>query len=282
MKLERTKIPFKTKPKPYLDPDGVKWMGSRDIDKVTEFIENNDEAGLNDFINNRMGRYEEMLSEGNAGLATRDYLNSLLGSAIIKKDPEIKAIVNNSFTDEDQTVRLAKVLKDKVYPGLTDNVTADERGSFYVKPLNKQTEQINIDRYENAPTKVASVLHEYGHNLDFPQKMGDQAKKAALLKLKPQYSKVLNDEKIPRTTHSEGGRNNPRIPNFEDYDWTEGEFNSDWMRDPLNIQDQQAKEHHIRRNYPLDNLKNFIKGGYDEIVESKPDKFNKLKKLVSV
>lgn len=279
MKLsDRTKIPLRPVEKSIPDIDKIPYMGDDDLPEVMKFIKAKDDKGLKEFINNKMKDYEEAYSD-QAGLPTRDYLNSLLGAAVLSQDPELELESTHAQYDPKRTIELAKKLKDKVYPGLTNNVTAEYEGSQYQKARNGKPDRLNIDPSQSRFAKIGHILHEYGHNLDRFQKNEDEEGKSKLLKLKPEYSKVLNSDEVQSTTHSEAGYKNPRIPNFEDYNFESGDFNSDWMRDPTDVQDEQAREHHINRNYPMDNLKNFINGGLDKVVDT--DKLNKLKKLMS-
>ena len=273
-KVPRSKIPLRAPRLPKVDPGQLPYMAMDDLDQVKQLVESGDEAALTKFINDKLLPYERNYPD-QAGVATRTYLDSLLGSAVTELSPEIFEASRWAQFDPNATKELTKLVRDRVYPGMTGNITSDnELGDEY----NHETDTINIDPAAPRNKKIGTILHEYGHNLDNIRRDHTRGKEhPALIAKKSAYTKVLKDE-LDRfnTTQGEGGDNRP-TPNFQDYDWQAGDFNSDVMRDPLDIQDEEARAHHLNRNYPLDNLKNVIKGGLDEIVDATPDKFNKLR-----
>ncbi len=296
MKLDRTKIPFKPKEDEPVFAANIPRLASEDVDKVMELIQQNKEPELKELINSRMAPYEKEFSEGGAGLATRDYLTSLLGESIIKKHPEYQGVAHHHPSVMKDYLHK---FRDQFYPGLKEGLKdlgmSDEITLDYLKgPQYSPDEGLNMDPNSISTAKMLGTMgHELGHATDFLGQKANALKKyypdepktekakevlERLLKIKPEYAQALGDEHNTHrdTTSSESGYNNPVIPNFKDYNWKEGDFNSDYMRDPLDIQKKVGEDHHHDRNYPYENLFNMVKE--DKLVEASP-KFSKLKKL---
>lgn len=298
MKLDRPKIPFKPKEDEKVFSANIPRMASEDVAKVMEFIQQNKETELKELINSRMAPYEKEFAEGGAGLATRDYLTALLGETIMKKHPEYEGI---AFHHPSMMKEHLSKFRDQFYPGLkeglksmgmSDELTLDP----FEGPQYSPDKGLNMNPNITSTAKLLGVMgHELGHATDFlgqkananlkyypdePQAEVTKKVLANLLKLKPENKQALGDSENTHrdTTSSESGYNNPVIPNFKDYNWEEGDFNSDYMRDPLDIQSEVGEDHHHDRNYPYENLFNMVKK--DKLVEAKP-RFNKLNKLLT-
>jgi hypothetical protein len=102
------------------------------------------------------------------------------------------------------------------------------------------------------------------------------------IKKLPKLKKL--DSGQSRTTNSEidgwmnkGYSKIKRMPNFEDYDWKSGDFNSDVIQNPVDKYKQIGTDHHSGRAFSLDNFINFAKGGLKDVVQNE----NRFKKLRS-
>jgi phage pi2 protein 07 len=166
------------------------------------------------------------------------------------------------------------------------------RGSEY----NTETGDINLNEqgFYSPNKRSATIAHELAHSFDDLAEQYGEEKESILgpsrekeeaiqrmLKLKPEYSKILNDPSFHKKEKStqEGGATNRPAPNFQDYDFASGKFKSFIKKLPSSIQEELATEHH-GRNYPLEGIKALSKGGFDKLVEASP-KFKKLRSLIS-
>jgi hypothetical protein len=277
IRIDRTRIPNRPRSFDEIDPDDISLLAGADYDLVRQLVESGDEEALDQLINSRMVDYERAYPDL-AGVPTRNYLDSLLGEAVTREDPEIQSAAEDSDSDEG-IKKLARLIQNKVYPGLTKKVGVikeDGFGGMYYP----DTDRLEVNPNKPKLARVGTILHEYGHNLDEIRDNPDrQDEIKPLVARKAAYNRILNGDAKSPTNHSEGGSNYP-TPSFDDYNWEEGDFNSDQIRSPVDIQDEEARAHHIDRNYPKDNLKNVIQKGLDGIVEA-PSRLGKLRKLMS-
>jgi hypothetical protein len=257
MKLDRKpKIPLRHEEDKELFSGNIPNLAAEDAAQVMELVKQSKDQELKDLINKRMTPYEKQYSIRNAGLPTRDYLTALLGETIKKKHPKYEGM---AFGSPDDIKKNVVKFRDQFYPGLqkllkergmSEVITADpNEGNQYSGRTG-----LNIDPNGISTAKMLGTIgHEMGHAADYAQE-------------NPAY----------RTTRNEGGYSNPVTPNFEDYNWEGGDFDSDYMRAPMEIQDDVGKDHHLERNYPYENIFNMVKD--DKLVEAKP-RFSKLNKL---
>jgi hypothetical protein len=295
MKVDRTQIPYEPKEsRNDLFLADVDKMADQDADKMFELAREGKTEEMNDLINSRLSAYEQHpgLYKKQAGILTRDYVNRIFGKGLNERIPGV------AETKDD--VEAAKMIRTQLYPGLnetlkaynySDAITNDpEKGSqfdsYHPGPKN---EGMNIETGMHPSTRSATIAHELGHGINTISRNrkrygADDKQEAAvenMKRLKPATASLLDDEekKLQGLTSAESGYDNYPAPNFSDYDFESGNFNSDVQKTPANIQDQISREHH-GRNYPLENIKNMSKkGGLNNVVDSEEDtKFQELMK----
>lgn len=275
-------------------------MAEKDYEKVKELVQSKDEQKLRDFINKRLTKEENISSR--PGLATRDYMNALTGEAVKKRYPEIKqAALEGSPAD------LGKIVRSKMFPNIEKalkayNLSSDIESSDRYDSVNPETGLMRLSGRETPSGNVGTAIHENAHLLDvlakkyskdkyFANREGrniDPEKEKAIrefLKSKPAATSSFEedpdkDEKFLREVTRQEIRNrygklieNPEIPNFGDYDFEKGEFHSDMIRDPIDVQEESGRPHHLDRNQTYENM---IKTLEDE---GKLDRVTMFKKL---
>lgn len=291
MKVDKIKIPF--------IPERFEYNNKPTLEEVSyleSLAKENKIKELEEYVNRKMVGNE--LSTFNPGLPTRDYLGSALHQLVLKRYPELKEMSNLEKVD---------FLKNKVYPGLDDlkksfnlsnNIKVNpNEGSLYRPSTSKRgpAGEVNIDPY--AESFIDDTLHEVAHSVDDPIKTllknrsryGDisnlekeEAAMADFIKKNPKIKKLVDSGKR-HTTSSEAltrYKNISRVPNFEDYNWKEGVFNSDTIGNPVDKYKEVGGEHHIDRPFSLDNFINFSKGDLKDIVNAN-DKFKELRKKLT-
>jgi len=272
-KIDSIKIPF-TPNEPDVFESDIKALAEQDSSQVNDLIKQNKIEELKDLIDKRMLPFEQKYSDS-AGLATRDYIENLLGKSVLDKYPDIAQKVSNSRYDAGLTSGLAKEMHERVYPGV-DNVKEfgtqlEDNGQF------SRSGEIKINPNLGDYKKISTMLHESGHAFD-DKISNDPKKNNELAAKKAAYESIINSPSI-RASSEEGSKPNVRSSNLSDYDWEQGRFNSDYIKSPSELQDEDARGHHRGRNYPLDNLINVNKDGLDSVVDS--GKFSKIKKAIS-
>lgn len=277
MKLNRDKVPF-SKIKNLLPVKEAEFpfheVPFSEDEIMSSNFDTDSEEGRKLLEQNRTKEFKDLLDKRNlvddlvyddAGISARSFLDSMLDKEIHSQNPELKNL---------KTLPLIAALKKKYYPDLdeaSDKVGISTETSAEVGEGDNFSpdDGINID-----PTRAGqagTIMHELGHQLDRTYKsvknnqeypfIGGENKEVTELfkklnKTNPEYAKVL-DKEVDLTDSESGEQNNP-IPNFSDYNWKEGDFNSNFMTNPSDLQDMIAKKHHIGRNYPFDNLMNLI------------------------
>lgn len=293
MKVDKIIIPFKEQEFEHNvepTPEEVSYLESLvKKDKIKEFEE---------YVNKEMMGAE--LNTFNPGIPTRDYLASALHQIVLKRHPELK---------EMSTVQQINFLKNQAYPeldnlkkefNLSNNIkTNSVEGSLYRTNTSERgpAGEVNVDPHSSS--FIDDALHELSHSVDAPIKMinknksryGDKSnidkQQAAMdnfIKKNPKIKKIMDSGKT-YTTNSEAlakYKNIGRSPNFEDYNWKSGDFNSDQIGNPIDKYKEVGGEHHIDRPFSLENFINFSKGGLKDIVktEEPPSKFSKIKKII--
>jgi hypothetical protein len=291
MKVNKTKIPFESEEfeKNYSPTE-------EEVSYLESLVKQNKIKELEDYVNKKMIGRE--LDAFHPGIPTRDYLASALTTSIKNKYPELKKMTE---------VESFNFLKNRVYPGLDDLKSKfGLSNEADIAPYNEDSYtpigKVNAGKINlNSENKdyIDSALHELAHSIDDPIKYikknsrpyGDKTnldiKKSALeefAKKNPKIKKLIDSENS-YTTKTEAlarYKNIARSPNFEDYDWKSGEFQSDVIQNPIDKYKEVGGEHHMDRPFSLDNFINFNKGDLKDIVKNEQDqsKFPKIKKLI--
>jgi hypothetical protein len=299
-------IPYELEP--YEQPESsAQLMAEKDYDTVKELVKSGNKQRLRDFINKRLTASENI--SATPGLSTRDYMSALTGEAVKRKYPEIRKAALEGTPDElgraVQKVMLPDVEKSLKSYNLGAGIESGEKDT-----TNEETGLIRLSGRETPSGNIGTAVHENAHILDALAKKYSKAKYIAkaegrdisperesvireFLKKKPAATSLFQetpgeDEKFKRyTTEKEslnkyGGRfENPEIPNFEDYDFKTGQFQSDVIKDPIDVQKESGEYHHLDRNQPYENMiKTLEDDGSLERV-TKQDRFKKLRSLIS-
>ena len=288
MKLAKPKFPFMRKFDPSFEAE-LPFLEENISEK--EFMDTNNAAAEAENLikQNRIAEFKKLIDKKNIldehsgnepGISTRSYLDNLLGEQIIKENPELL-----NFHEDKKIPELVKQLKNKFYPQI--NELGEVSGNSYDVSANKgegdnynPSRGLNIDPNQHSfvTGKVGTIMHELGHQLDKSIESGENKRTYPLTNIKrksvnefldklysqnPKYKELANtpNPHEDEMTHSEAGATNNPIPNFRDYDYGAGEFKSDFVRNPTDLQDEIAKKHHKNRNYPFDNLINLIQKG---------------------
>ena len=290
MKFKRSRIPqthqfdpsfeaeFPFTEQPILEDDAVNGAGG--FKRIQELIKQNRIPEVKRVIDTN-AMLEEM-GTTQPGLPTRDYMDSYFGKQLQEDTPEMSQF--DDMTPESQ-LKLAAMLRDKYYPNM-DQLTKLSGNPTEITALKGEGDKysdrdgLNIDsgHDDTVAPKASTIMHELGHRLDYSLEDAEDKAKPGFFSLdRGETAKELNDiyRKNPQyrdlakqenpnaneMVDSEDGFINPIIPNFADYNYPEGEFNSDFMRNPTDLQDEVAKKHHKNRNYPFDNLVGLIQKG---------------------
>jgi hypothetical protein len=306
MKVNRDKIPFK--PQEF----EINYSPSdEDVSHMENLVKEGRLNELYDFINNKMVGAE--LESDAPGTPTRDFLSEALSKSIRKAHPELDSLSSEQklqyFKDQVYPGLDYFRRKMKLYPLKLKAVS--HIGSSY----NHDTGVLNYDRAANKAEEEAVMLHELGHAVDHP--VQDQAVRDSQYStydrpvdpdslffenyIDSQFKRKMLDkyiQKLPKlsklekygqqqTTNSEvrgwGGEGYSKIkrmPNFEDYDWKSGDFNSDVIQDPVKKYQDVGTDHHSGRAFSLDNFINFARGGLKDVVKNE-DRFKTLRKKLS-
>lgn len=299
-KVPKRKFPYEYEP----SDTPVESLAQQDLDKIKTLKDDKDK--LRSFINDRMANYE-LDPRIRPGLPTRDYLNALTGESVLRNDPELAKIAEEQGSPE-----LGKAVRSKMFPDLdkalqAHNMSTDVEAG---EDLTSGSGKMSLKRTANKAANVGNAIHENAHLLDFlaykhsKDKFVEKNKGAPVskermstiqkfLKSKPAAIPLFTDkpDSYPifekRTTEDESINrygeepSNPRVYNFSDYSFPEGEFKSDMIRTPLDVQDESGEAHHIDRNQTYDNMIKSIEdnGRMDRL--TKTDRFKKLRTLVS-
>lgn len=292
---EPTEVPYQSGYSIPVTPDYL--PSDEDIKHLQKLVKEGRDAEAENFVNRAiLSREEETLSPG---LPTRDYLARALHKSILDRYPnlnEMKAIDKSSYLPDKAYLGL-KELKEKLK--LSNQIVNSMYDSSYVPIGSKSrvgepgTVQIGIynDSY------LDDILHENAHAVDDiianakkgKWKEGSDELKAIqnFVKNNPKLKK-LYDSPVKETTTNEDTslktkrRYSPirRVPNFQDYNFKTGEFDSDTIESPIQKYKEVGGEHHIERPFSLENFKNFTKGGLEDIVRT-DEKFSKLRKIIA-
>lgn len=279
-------------------------LAEKDYDTVKSIVKSGDRSKLRDFINKRLTTSENISST--PGLATRDYLSALTGESVKRRYPEIKKAAL-----EETPADLGKAVRSKLFPNIEKALGAFKLSSD-VKMGNRDTTSpegvITLSGRQIPSGDIGTAIHENAHLLDFLAKKYSKEKaiaKAEGREIAPEKEKVIREflkskpasaplfeedpeddkkfEKYTTLTEKENkyGKklDNPEIPNFGDYDFEKGEFRSDMIRDPLDVQEESGKPHHLDRNQTYENM---IKALEDEGKLDRLTKENNFKKLRSI
>jgi hypothetical protein len=300
MKAKRTKIPYRK--------DVVKFQSKptkKDLEQMKDYAQRDQIQNLKDLVNERVASMEE--GGYVPGLSTRDFLSSALSESIKERYPELK-----KMSEQEQ----AEFLRDRVYPGLDKlEESAGRKHRMRVEGYDRNeydAETGDIVLEKDNPNLLATALHEMGHAVDENilglnrlrrrKRFLEDAEKAKeeeiyarrsggmeeFVKLNPKVKNLLDTE-MTKTTSSEDQPLNPfkrsykpirRMPNFEDYNYETGEFESDILEDPIEKYKEVGGEHHINRPFSLENFINFSKGDLEDIVQA-DDRFKNLRKKLS-
>lgn len=279
-------------------------MASEDFEKVQAFIDAGDEEGLKEFMNNRLLDSENL--SNTPGLATRDYMSNIMGTSVLRNDPEIaKAALQGSPRDVGRAVR------NKMLPGIDTAFKAHDlstkiENSDSSNDVDTTTNLMRLSGGKGAADSIGTAVHENAHALDnlarrhssdkyYAKRDGKEIepKRFATIQklladkpaLKDSFSEVEGeDEKFIRKTSANELVNkhnrrieNPEIPNFEDYNYETGNFDSDWIKSPVDIQKESGDVHHLDRNQVYENMMKAVK---DRNL-NRVTKFDKIKKVLA-
>ena len=298
---------------PYLEKEyempesSAQTMAEEDYETIRELSKNKDKTKLRDFINKRLATQENI--SNTPGLATRDYMNAITGEAVKKRYPEIRQAALEGTPAE-----LGRAVRSRMFPGieraLKSQNLSSEIQSGEDDAINPETGVMRLSGGETPSGNIGTAIHENAHVLDNLAKKYSKAKYIAkmegreldpekeeaireFLKTKPAASSLFEESPddelkfLKKTTRRESrnryGRTlqNPEIPNFEDYDFSKGEFQSDMIRDPLDVQEESGRYHHLDRNQTYENMLKALEeeGKLDRI--TKENRFKKLRSLIS-
>jgi hypothetical protein len=188
----------------------------------------------------------------------------------------------------------------------THNISTDILDSNGGDSMDKNTGALSLSGSGSPADNVGTAIHESAHQLDRLSRAhskdrylkekrdieipaGRESAIAKFLKSKPAAKELLADKNTmySDTTDTEKYNRfmdrvtNDEIPNFADYSFPEGEFKSDMIRDPLNVQQESGEAHHIDRNQTYDNMIKAIEddGSLDRVTEN--DRFKKLRGVLA-
>lgn len=274
-------------------------MAEEDYETLQKLVKSGDEEKFRDFINKRLTARENISSK--PGLATRDYMDAISGEAIKRRYPEIRqAALEGTPAD------LGKAVRSKMFPNIEKALKAYNLSSDIIPSdkdaLDLETGVMKLSGGGYPSSNIGTAVHENAHLLDALARKYSKAKYIAkaqdkeipsekeqaireFLKGKPAASSLFEekpdeDEKFFKPITAKESRNkygriieNPEIPNFGDYDFEKGEFRSDMIRDPLDVQEESGKPHHLDRNQTYENMIKVLED------EGKLDRVTMFKKL---
>lgn len=282
-------------------------MATEDFDKIRALIKIGNKDKLNSFINSRMAATES--ASANPGLQTRDYMNALTGESVLRNDPELAKVAREGSPSD-----LGRSVRSKMFPNIDKALKAYNLSNEIKDSLGDSVEPdtgvMRLSGSESLGGNIGTAIHENAHLLDslarkyskdkyisgrqgtpMPQERESSIKQ--FLKGKPASLPLFTedpeeDEKFMRETTNKESYNkyrdkivNDEVPNFADYSFPEGEFKSDMIRNPVDVQKESGEVHHIDRNQTYDNMIRAIEdeGKLDRV--TKNDRFKKLRGLVA-
>jgi len=282
-------------------------MATEDFDKIRALIKSGNKDKLNSFINSRMAATESASS--NPGLQTRDYMNALTGESVLRNDPELAKVAREGSPSD-----LGRSVRSTMFPNIDRALKAHNLSNEIKDSLGDSVEPdtgvMRLSGSESLGGNIGTAIHENAHLLDslarkhskdkfistkkgtpMPQERESSIKQ--FLKGKPASLPLFTedpeeDAKFMRETTNKESYNkyrdkivNDEVPNFADYSFPEGEFKSDMIRNPVDVQKESGDVHHIDRNQTYDNMIKAIEdeGKLDRV--TKNDRFKKLRGLIA-
>jgi hypothetical protein len=282
MKLKITQVPYKHDYE--LSPRVNKLDAAQeDYEKIKKLVQENKLKEAEDLVNQRMLN-EELAQTArkpkSAGMVTKEYFSQLSGDHILKENPEILKNLQGGHYDKvtNQIVDilhpnykkhmenaykkgpLLNKIKKKFFSGrsasdiypmsdsLEDGTLGDFSRTFGIR-VSPYQRGIGASQYQNHASYVDSLKHELDHALDFAAETLSEDED--FLKEYPKY-KAFKKEDFP--DKPESGYVNPIIPNLEDYDFKEGEFKSNYVRDPVDIAKEVTGNHRYGRKHLFEEL----------------------------
>lgn len=279
-------------------------MAEEDYETLKKLVRSGGEKKFKDFINKRLIKNENISST--PGLATRDYLNAITGESVKARYPEIReAALEGTPAD------LGKAVRARMFPKIEKalksyNLSTDIQSSENEDTTNLETGLMKLAGRETPSGNIGTAIHENAHLLDALAKKYSKDKyiyKAQNRQISPEREQAIQEfikskpaayssfkenpneeEKFFKGTTLTESKNkygriieNPEIPNFGDYDFEKGEFRSDMIRDPLDVQEESGRPHHLDRNQTYENMIKALEdeGKLDRVTKS--DIFKKLR-----
>jgi hypothetical protein len=284
-------------------------MAEKDYETVAALGKNPDKTKLRDFINKRLTQSENI--SDTPGLSTRDYMEAITGEAVKRRYPEIrKAALEGTTAD------LGKAVRSKMFPDISKALKAsklseDIESSDDKNDVDLETGLMRLSGGQTPSGDVGTTIHETSHLLDALARKYSRAKYLAkiegrpvdpnleksvkeFLKSKPAAASLFEenpsdyDKKFEKYITKKESKNkygetikNPEIPNFGDYDFGKGEFQSDMIRDPLDVQKESGERHFLDTNRQYENMIKALEddGKLDRL--TKQNRFTKLRSLIS-
>jgi len=259
-----------------------------DYEKIKKLVQENKLKEAEDLVNQRMLNEELAQTARNpksAGMVTKKYLAQLSGNHILKENPEILQNLHNGHHD-----KAANQIVDLLHPNYKKHMeNAYKKGPLFDKiknkllggrsasdiyPMSTSLEDgtlgdfsrnlgirvspyqhgIGASQYQNHASYANTLKHELDHALDFAAE--NLYEDEDFIKEYPKY-KGFKKEDFP--DKPESGYINPIIPNLEDYDFKEGEFKSNYVRDPVDIAKEVTSNHRYGRKHLFEELMKKLK-----------------------
>ena len=273
MKLKITQAPYKhdyeLEPKKRLGE-----LAEEDYEKIKELMQEGKEREAREFVNDRLLNYElRHVAEfpEQAGMSTKTYAGKIAGKYIMEKNPEAAQALIGGDPNKGAELLLRSMhpnykkhmqnaykkaplltkLKMRIFgwnPSKIDPVDmtmTDGRIGGVFSP----DKGIRMNPYKDPTSYANSFKHELDHALDFAAETLSEDED--FLKEYPKY-KGFKKEDFP--DKPESGYVNPIIPNLKDYDFKEGEFKSNYVRDPLDITEEITGKHRYGRKHLFEEL----------------------------
>jgi hypothetical protein len=280
MKLKITQAPYKHDYE-LNPPKDTKDLADEDYKIVKKLMQQGKEQEARDFVNERLLNSELQYTSRNpkqAGVPTKTYAHQMIGKHLLEENPEANRYLSGGHLEKGANELLKNLhpkyeeymqrayekgplfekLKKVIYGGYTPKITAIDRD------LDKETPDatgsfnpsvgVRMSPYQGVDSYAATLKHELDHALNFA---GERlSNEEDFIKDYPEYKNFKKEE---FQSKPEVGYINPVIPNLKDYDFKKGEFNSNYVRDPIDLAEEVTSGHRYGRTNLFEELRKKLK-----------------------
>jgi hypothetical protein len=283
MKLKKTKIPFRPSYElaSIRDPSE---LAEEDYDFIKKLMQEGKEDEVRDFVNSRLLNNELAYTHSSknpdqgyeAGMSTKQYVHDIIGKHILENNPTVSKSLQmgdlekgaqelaNTLHPNYKSYRekahekgpLLNKIRKAIHGGYNSDIAAMDQMPEGVNALGyfSPYKGIRMSPYQSPKSYASTLKHEMDHSLDFIAE--SLSKDKDFIKEYPKYKNFKKDDFEDK---AETGYVNPIIPNFKDYNFEKGEFESNYVRDPVDITEEVVGKHRYGRNHLFEELRKKLK-----------------------